>query len=61
LEKREDKLVWMQREENRTEQYASRRLKKRSKGRENSTVQRGKSAAEKCMVRGTGKHSKRGG
>jgi len=44
LEKREDELVWMQRRKG-TERCASKRLEKRSKGREGGAAQRGKSAA----------------
>jgi len=60
LEKRKDKLVWMQRRKG-TEQRASKRLKKRSKGGESGTAQRGKSAAKRRTVRRTGRRSKRGG
>jgi len=60
LEKRKDKLVWMQRRKG-TEQRVSKRLEKRSKGGESGTAQRGKSAAKWRMVRRTRKHNKRGG
>ena len=60
MEKREDELVWMQRRKG-TERHASKRLEKRSKGREGSVAQRGKSAAKRCTVRRTGRRSKRGG
>jgi len=59
LEKREDELVWMQRRKG-TEQHTSKRLEKRSKGEESGMAQRGKSAAKRCIVRRTGKRSKRG-
>jgi len=58
LEKREDKLVWMQKG---TERRMSKRLKKRSKGGESSAAQRGKSAAKRHMVRRTKRRSQRGG
>jgi len=60
LEKREDELVWMQRRK-RAERRTSKRLKRCSKRGESSAAQRGKSAAKQCMVRRTGKRSKRGG
>jgi len=44
LEKREDKLVWMQRRK-RAKWRMSKRLERRSKGGESGTAQRGKSAA----------------
>jgi len=59
LEKREDELVQMQKKRG-AEQHVSRRLEKRSKGRESGTAQRGKSAARQHMVKRTRKHSKRG-
>ena len=59
MEKRKDELVWMQRRKG-AERHVSKRLEKRSKGRESSVAQRGKSAAKQRMVRRTGKHSKRG-
>jgi len=59
LKKREDELVWMQRRKG-TEQHTSKRLEKRSKGEESGMAQRGKSAAKRCIVRRTGKRSKRG-
>ena len=60
LEKREDKLVWMQRRKG-TEQHANKRLERRSKRGKSGTAQRGKSTVEQCTVRRTGKRSKRGG
>ena len=60
MEKREDELVWMQRRKG-TEQRASKRLEKRSKGREGGVAQRGKSATKRRMIRRTGRCSKRGG
>jgi len=58
LDKREDELVWMQRRKG-AEWCASKRLERRSKGGESSAAQRGKGAAKQCMVKRTGKHSKR--
>jgi len=60
LEKREDELVWVQRRKG-AEWYMSKRLKRHSKEGESGTAQRGKGAAKRCMVRRTGKCSKRGG
>jgi len=60
LEKREDELVWMQRRKG-AEQRMSKRLKKHSKGGESGMTQRSKGAVKRCMVRRTGKCSKRGG
>jgi len=39
----------------------SKRLERHSKRRESSMAQKGKSAAKRCMVRRTRKHSKREG
>jgi len=44
-----------------TERRTSKRLEKRSKGREGSAAQRGKSAAKRHIVRRTGRCNKRGG
>ena len=60
MEKREDELVWMQRRKG-AEWHVSKRLKKYSKGGESSTAQRSKGTAKQCMVRRTGKYSKREG
>jgi len=59
LEVERIKLVWMQGEE--SGKRRAHREEKRSKGRESGAAQRGKSAAERRMVRRTGKRSKRGG
>jgi len=59
LEVERIELVWMQGEE--SGRRRAHGEEKRSKGRESSTAQRGKSAAERHMVRRTGKRSKRGG
>ena len=58
LEEGEDKLMRMQRKKG-AEQRASKRLEKHSERRDGSTAQRGRSTAKQCMVRRTGKCSKR--
>ena len=60
LEEGEDKLVWMQRRKE-AERRTSKRLEKYSKERESGMAQRGKGAVKQCMVRKTGRHSKRSG
>jgi len=60
LEKRENKLVWMQRRKG-AEQCMSKRLERHSKGGESGTAQRGKGIVKWCTIRRTGKHSKRKG
>jgi len=59
LEMERIELMWMQGEESRRRRAHGE--EKRSKRRESDTAQRGKSAAERCTVRRTGRHSKRGG
>jgi len=59
LEVERIELVWMQGEE--SGKRRAYREEKRSKDRESSAAQRGKSAAERRTVRRTGKRSKRGG
>jgi len=58
LEEKEDKLVWVQRRKG-TERCVSKRLERHSKRGKSSAAQRGKGIAKRCMVRRTGKRSKR--
>jgi len=60
LEKRKNKLVWMQKRKG-AEWHVSKKLKRHSKRRESSVAQRGKGVAKQCMTRRVRTCSKRGG
>jgi len=57
LEKRKNKLVWMQKRKG-AEWHVSKKLKRHSKRRESSVAQRGKGVAKQCMTRRVRTYSK---